>query len=149
MIGKDSTDEKIIRLLSQDTRQSSRKLAKQLKISASTVRSRLRRLVINDNLHFIIAIDPFKAGLPVIAQILLDVRQDRIEQTLELLVKCPEINYVSSTTGRFDIIIFGCFASHHDLANFLQNQLGKMEGVRDSETLISLDIKKGMFVPIA
>jgi DNA-binding Lrp family transcriptional regulator len=148
MIGKDTTDEKIIRLLSKDTRQSSRKLAKQLKVSASTVRSRLRRLVKNDYLHFIIAIDPFKAGLPVIAQILLDVRQDKIQQTLEALVNFPEINYVSSTTGRFDVIIFGCFASHHDLAIFLQNQLGRMEGVRDSETLICLDIKKGQFVPI-
>jgi Lrp/AsnC family transcriptional regulator, regulator for asnA, asnC and gidA len=148
MIGKDLTDENIIKLLSKDTRQSSRKLAKQLNISASTVRSRLRRLIRNNYLHFIIAVDPFKAGFPVIAQILLDVRQDKIEQTLESLVTFPEISYVSSTTGRFDIIIFGCFVSHQDLATFLQNKLGKMEGVRDSETLICLDIKKGQFVPV-
>jgi Lrp/AsnC family transcriptional regulator, regulator for asnA, asnC and gidA len=148
MIGKDSIDEKIIRLLSKNARQSSLELAKQLHISASTVRSRLRRLIRNETLHFIIAVDPFKAGLPVIAQILLDVEQDKIEQTLEKLVTFPEISYVSSTTGRFDIIVFAWFASHHDLAIFLQNQLGKMEGVRDSETLICLDIKKGQFLPV-
>jgi len=148
MIGKDSIDEQLIRLLGKDARQSSRKLAKHLNISASTVRSRLRRLIRSEKLHFIIAVDPFKAGLRVIAQILLDVEQAKIEKTLETLVKFPEISYVSSTTGRFDIIIFACFASHHDLAMFLQNQLGKMEGVRDSETLICLDIKKGQFVPV-
>jgi DNA-binding Lrp family transcriptional regulator len=148
IFGKDSTDEKIIRLLSKDSRQSSRKLSKQLKISASTIRSRLKKLIRNENLQFIIAIDPFKVGLPVVAHILLDVEQDKITQTLEVLVKFPEINYVSATSGRFDIIVFACFVSHHELAQFLQNQLGKLEGVRDSETLICLDIRKGQYLPI-
>jgi Lrp/AsnC family transcriptional regulator, regulator for asnA, asnC and gidA len=148
MIGKDSIDEKIIRLLSKDARQSSQKLAKQLNLSASTVRSRLSKLTRNGNLRYIVAIDPFKAGLPVVAQILVDVEQNKIEQTLEMLINCAEINYVASTTGNFDIILFGCFASHHDLAVFLQKKLGKMEGVRDSQTLISLDIRKGQFTPV-
>jgi Lrp/AsnC family transcriptional regulator, regulator for asnA, asnC and gidA len=148
MLGKKSIDEQLIKLLSQDTRQSSQKLAKQLNISPSTVRSRLRRLVKNENLHFIIAVDPVKAGLSVIVQILLDVEQDKIGQTLDALMDLDEVNYVSATSGRFDIIVYACFSSHRDLAGFLQNQLGKMEGVRDCETLICLDIKKGRFIPI-
>jgi Lrp/AsnC family transcriptional regulator, regulator for asnA, asnC and gidA len=148
MFAKDSLDEQLIKLLSQDTRQSSQKLAKQLHISASTVRSRLRRLLKNENLHFIVAFDPFKAGLSVLVQILLDVEQNKIEQTLESLVALPEVSYVSATSGRFDIIVFAYFPSHQDLANFLQNRLGRMEGVRDTETLICLDIKKGRFIPV-
>jgi Lrp/AsnC family transcriptional regulator, regulator for asnA, asnC and gidA len=148
MLGKKSIDEQLIKLLSQDTRQSSQKLAKKLNVSPSTVRSRLRRLVKNENLHFIIAVDPIKAGLSVIVQILLDVEQDKIGQTLDALMDLDEVNYVSATSGRFDIIVYACFPSHHVLASFLQNQLGKMEGVRDCETLICLDIKKGRFIPI-
>jgi Lrp/AsnC family transcriptional regulator, regulator for asnA, asnC and gidA len=148
MIGKDEIDDKIIRLLSKDARQSSQKMAKELNLSASTVRSRVNRLIHNGNLRFIIAIDPFKAGLPVVAQILVDVEQNKIEQALEILVQFPEISYVASTTGHFDIILFACFASHHDLATFLQKRLGKMDGIRDSQTLISLDIKKGHFTPL-
>jgi Lrp/AsnC family transcriptional regulator, regulator for asnA, asnC and gidA len=148
MFAKDSIDERLIKLLSQDTRQSSQKLAKQLRVSPSTVRSRLRRLVRNENLHFIIAVDPSKAGLSVVVQILLDVEQDKIGKTLDALILLPEVNYVSATSGRFDIVVYACFPSHSDLASFLQNQLGKMEGVRDCETLICLDIKKGRFIPI-
>ena len=136
MFGKDSIDKKIVELLNKDMRQSSQTLGKQLRISASTVRSRLRKLIKNEDLHFVLAMDPFKAGFPVVAHILWDVEQDKITQTLEELVKFSEVTYVSATTGRFDIIVFASFASHHDLAVFLQKQLGKLEGVRDSETLI-------------
>jgi Lrp/AsnC family transcriptional regulator for asnA, asnC and gidA len=148
MFGSDSLDEQLIRLLSQDTRQSSQKLAKQLNVSASTVRNRLRRLIKNENVHFVVAIDPFKVGLHVVVQILLDVEQNKIEQALESLVILPEVTYVSAASGRFNIVIYACFSSHRALANFLQNQLGKIAGVRDCETLICLDIKKGRFVPI-
>jgi DNA-binding Lrp family transcriptional regulator len=148
MFAKDSLDEQLIKLLSQDTRQSSQKLAKQLHVSASTVRNRLRRLIRNENLHFIVAIDPFKVGLQVVVQILLDVEQDKIAQTLESLVILPEVSYVSAVSGRFNIIMYACFPSHLALASFMQNQLGKIAGVRDCETLICLEIKKGRFIPI-
>ena len=148
MFAQDPLDEQLIKLLSKDTRQSSQKLAKKLHVCASTVRNRLRKLIASGYLHFVVAVDPFKAGLQVVVQILLDVEQNKINDTLNYLVTLPEVSYVSSASGRFNIVVYAFFPSHSALANFLQNQLGTVAGVRDCETLICLEIKKGRFVPI-
>ena len=145
----DSIDKQIVKLLGQDARQNSDSLAEQLNLSAATVRRRLRRLIRNKSLRIVGTVDPTSFGLPVAAVITLDVSHDKLASAMEGLASQPEITWVSNTTGRFDIIAFGRFASTDSLSKFLTDQLSKMEGVRNSETFLCLDVKKGLFVVLS
>ncbi len=144
----DSVDEQLIRLLGQDARQSSESLAKQLNLSSATVRRRLRKLIRSDLLHIVGVVDPVRFTFPLAAVIALDVAHDKLESAMELLVNQPEIKWVSSTTGRFDIVAMARFHSTDNLSEFLTKQLAQMEWVKDSETFICLDVRKGRYVPL-
>jgi len=139
----DSIDEQLARLLGQDARQNSETLAKQLKLSSATVRRRLRKLIRDDLLHIVGVVDPTKFGFPVAVVMTLHVAQDKLESAMEVLTKQPEIRWVSTTTGRFDIIALAWFRSTNHLSEFMTKELAQLEGLKDSETFICLDVKKG------
>ena len=141
----DSIDKQLVRLLGQDARQNSETLAKQLNVSAATVRRKLRKLIRSDMLHIVGLVDPNKFGFPLAVIIALDVAHDKLESASEVLVKRPEIKWVSSTTGRFDIIALARFPSTESLSDFMIKELTQMEGVKNSETFICLGVKKGCY----
>ncbi len=143
----DSIDEQLVRLLGQDARQNSETLAKQLKLSSATVRRRLRKLFRSDLLHIVGVIDPTKFGFPVAVVITLDVAHNKLESAMEALAKRPEVLWLSITTGRFDIIALAGFRSTNGLSEFVTKELAQLEGVRNSETFVCLDVKKGHYVP--
>ena len=142
----DSIDEQIIRLLGQDARQNSETLAKQLKLSSATVRRRLRKLIHSGVLQIVGVVDPNNFGLPMAAVITLDVAHDKLESAMEALAKRPEVRWISATTGRFDIILIARFRSTDGLSDFITKELAQLEGVKDSETFICLDVKKGRYI---
>ena len=140
----DSVDEQIVRLLGQDARQNSKTLAKQLNLSAATVRRRLRKLIRSDLLRIVGVVDPTSFGFPLIAVITLDVAHDKIKLALEALSKRPEVRFVSTITGQYDVIAIARFRSTELLSEFVTKEMGKLEGVKDSETFICLEVKKGL-----
>ena len=144
----DSTDAQLIRILGQNGRLNSEILAKQPHISSATVRRRLRKLIRSNSLRIVGAVDPSQFGLPLAAVINLDVSNDRLESAMEMLVNHPEIRWVSSATGRYDIIAFGRFPSTDSLSEFLTKQLSQIEGLSNSETFVCLDVRKGRFVSL-
>ncbi len=143
----DSIDEQLVRLLGQDAWQNSETLAKQLKLSSATVRRRLRKLIRDELLHIVGVIDPTKFGFPVAVVITINVAHDKLELVVEALAKRPDILWVSTTTGRFDVIALAGFRSTNRLSEFVTKELAQLEGVKDSETFVCLDVKKGRYVP--
>ena len=142
----DSTDGRIARLLGQNARQNSEALAKQLNLSSATVRRRLRKLIREDVIHIVAVADPIKLGFPVAVVMTLNVAHDKIESTMEMLAKRPEIRWVSATTGRFDIIALARLHSNNDLSEFMTKVLAQLKGLKESETFLCLDIKKGRYI---
>ena len=138
----DSLDEQIVRLLGQNARQNSETLAKQLNLSSATVRRRLRKLIHSDLLRIVGVVDPASFGFPIIAVITLDAAHDKVELAIEELSKRPEVRFVSTITGRYDIIVIARFRSTDCLSKFLTKELPKLEGISDSETFICLQVKK-------
>jgi DNA-binding Lrp family transcriptional regulator len=144
----DSIDKQLIMLMGQDARQSSETLARQLNLSAATVRRRLRRLTKNDLLRIVGIADPAEFGLALGVVINLDVEQIKLESVMEALINRKEIKWAATTTGRFDITAIGRFESTEHLSSFLTKDLTKMEGVKDIETLITLDVRKGRYTSL-
>lgn len=141
----DSIDKQLVRLMGQDAGQNSEALAGKLDISAASVRRRIRRLIKNDLLRIVGIADPAELGFALGVVINLDVEQNKLESVIEWLINRTEIKWTATTTGRFDIIAIGRFETTGHLSNFLTKDLTELEGIKDTETLISLDVRKGRY----
>lgn len=137
----DSLDVRLIKLLQEDAGKSSDVLAKQLKVSAATIRRRIRRLLKSNVIRIGAVVDPGKVGLPLAAVIAIDVAHDKLDSAIQKLTNRPEVIWVSTTTGRFDIILLARFSSTDGLSKFVQSEMAKIEGVRDSETFVCLHME--------
>jgi Lrp/AsnC family transcriptional regulator for asnA, asnC and gidA len=143
MTKPDTLDIKIAQIIGRDAKQSSDAIAKQLNVNSATVRRRLKNLIDNGYIHIVGVVDPVDFGLPVAAIFSLDVDNDKVEAVMSLLNEQPEIRWTATTTGRYDIFAIGRFGSMNDLSEFLSNKLGHVEGLRNAETSICLNVEKG------
>ena len=142
----DLSDKKLIELLMEDAQQSSETLGKRLKVSSATVRRRTKKLIQNGVLRIMAVTDPSKVGAPLAVVIAFDVVHEKLDSITKSLANRPEVRWVSTTTGRFDLIIIARFGSTEELANFTQKELPKLEGIRDSETFVCLHVEKALYL---
>ncbi len=138
MVNVDSVDKRLIRLLQEDAGRSSAVLARRLKVSPATVRRRTSRLIKNQVIRIGAVADPKKVGLPLAAIMAIDVVNGKLDSVFRTLTSKPEVIWVSTTTGRFDVIAMVRFPSIDELARFVQSELSEVDGIRDSETFICL-----------
>jgi DNA-binding Lrp family transcriptional regulator len=143
VMNKESIDQQLVKLLGQDARQSAEQLAKKLNINAATVRRKIKRLIQNGSLHIVGVVDPVHFGLPLGAVITLGVVPNKLESTLEEINEQPEIKWVVTTTGPYDIIAGARFSSLDALSEFNSEVLAKLDGIKNSEMFIILNNKKG------
>lgn len=139
----DQIDKRIIELLLEDAHQSAEKLAKQLFIGAATARRRLKRLLARGALRIIAIPNPRDFGLPIVVVIALKVDREKMNEVLKTLSQRPRCYWVTTTTGRFDILTIEWFDSTDALSDFMQNEIAGIPGIRDTETFISLAVQKG------
>lgn len=144
----DSIDKQLLVLMGKDARQSSEELARHLNVSAATIRRRLRRLIKNGVLRIVGVADPAMVGQGLGVVINLDVEHRQVNAVMEWLIERTEIKWAATTTGRFDIIAIARFESTDHLARFFTEDLTSLEGIKDTETLVSLDVKKGRYTSL-
>ena len=140
----DLLDTQLIDLLMQNAYVSSAALAKQLNVSSSTVRRRVKSLLEQGIIRIIAVPDPSKVGLPVVAFISLEVSHDKINSVLKALSKFPHVAWVGATSGRFNVRSVWWLNSTEELYRFMESEIGKIDGIMRSETSICLQIEKGM-----
>ena len=134
----DPIDQKIIELLFEDARQSSDALANTIGVDSSTIRRRINKLIKKGALTFTININPVHIGLPVIIVLALDVVPERLSEVEKILRSRKEVRMITPTIGRFDIMAIVWFASNESIHSFIEGVIGKLEGIRNTETFICL-----------
>ncbi len=140
----DDLDRKIIELLQINGRAANARIARDVGVSEGTVRRRLRRLVQDEIIRVVAVPDPEKMGLSTVALIGIQADPDKLDDVAEQLATLPETQYVSLTTGSFDLFIWVALPSSEELGNFLRHKVGVINGVRRTETFVSLVmVKKG------
>ncbi len=72
----------------------------------------------------------------------LRVDLSELDATAAALAAHRELRYVGISTGEFDILLEGVFASQQDLRRFLTECIGRLRGVRDSRTFVVLHAVK-------
>ncbi len=139
----DSLDRMILNVLQEDGRASYSEIARRLKVPESTVRLRVKKLVDRGVIRkFAALINPFKAGYSIVAFIAVDVEPSRVKKAAEELEKLPEVDVLGIATGAHDILMQVTVRDLHELENFLIEKLGKVEGIRSTETSILTSVRK-------
>ena len=144
----DELDRKIVSILQQDGRASNAKIARQLGVSEGTIRRRLKRLIQDEAIQVLALPDPAKMGFATEAVVALQVDPGKLAAVAEELARAPETQYVSVTTGAFDIFAWVVLPSPEKLHSFLLATIGSIPGVRRSETFVTLSVNKRSLVPL-
>jgi Lrp/AsnC family transcriptional regulator for asnA, asnC and gidA len=145
----DELDKNIIGILQIDGRESNAKIARQLGVSEGTIRRRLKRLIDDQAIQVTALPEPSKLGLNTEAIIGLQVEPGKLEEVAAELGTVPQTLSVSVTTGAFDIFAWVAVKTQEELHSFLLGVVGKIAGVRRSETFVSLGVNKRWFAPKA
>ncbi|MEH7827483.1 Lrp/AsnC family transcriptional regulator [Gemmobacter denitrificans] len=137
----DDLDRNIISLLGADARMSVATLARRMKVARSTVQARLERLETTG----VIAGYTLKLGEGarqgrLRASVLLTIEPRAQAAILTRLKSIAEIERVSTTSGRYDLLLQVAAPSTTVLDQVL-DQIGALTGVISSESLIHLSTK--------
>ena len=138
----DNLNERIIDILQSDGRASNASIARSLGVSEGTIRRRLNMLIEEDIVNVNVSLNPGKLGFFTKAIIGVQVDPDKIDLVSEGLAKLEEIDWVSVTTGSFDIFAWVTLESAEKLGVFLKTRVGTISGVRKTETFICLSMRK-------
>lgn len=118
-------------------------------MSEGTVRRRVTRLLQEGSIRVVAFAEPEQLGYHTSAFIGLQVDPARVEAVADRLAQLSETEHVSITTGTYDIFTWVNLASSVALAEFLHTKVGTVEGVRHTETFVSLQTKKRATGPMA
>ena len=138
----DLLDKDLISLLQQDANQTSEKLAEQLSVSPSTVRRRMSELIKHGVVRIVAIPEPAQIGLPLIAIVAFQIFHEKINSFLQALSSRNDVKCLYVTSGRFDVMALMWFSSAEQLYSFMESEVGKLEGVKATETFVCLHVEK-------
>jgi len=138
----DELDQKIIKQLNEDARQSYREIARDLNVSLSTISARIKKMEEEDIIErYIPVINHEKVGYTITAIINIKISHGKLMEVQEKISKDPHISAVYDITGEWDSIIIAHFKDRRDLNGFIKGVL-TMQDVERTNTQIVLNIVK-------
>lgn len=143
MLELDDLDMKLITEVQDKGFRAHSELARSLGVSKSTATRRLRRLIDHGVVRIVAAVDADMIGLSTAALIGLNVVPKHLDSILGLLEKKPQVHMLVTVAGRYDIVAIIAVGSSKELAQFVKNEIATIDGIRASETLFALEIRKG------
>ena len=138
----DSTDYDILRVLSEDSRKSNRKLGDELEKSPTTIGKRIEELIEGKILkNFTIEIDYEKLGYDIIALVELNISQGKMLEVENDIAKNPHIFGVYDVTGKYDALILARFKTRKELSEMVKN-INSKPYVENTNTHLILNVIK-------
>lgn len=131
----------IIELLQEDGRQSYAAIAKAVGLSEAAVRQRVQRLLDADVMQIVAVTDPLQVGFSRQAMIGIRVSGDLLAVG-DALTAMPEVDYVVTTAGSFDILAEVVCEDDDHLLDLLNQQIRILPGVTSTETFVYLKLNK-------
>ena len=141
----DETDEKILKNLLVDARQSARQLALKLGMSTVTVLSRIKKLEKAKIIRGYTAIvDHEKIGYSLTAIIEIIAKNDKVIDIEEEIAKFENVCGVYDITGSTDTIIIAKFKERKELSKFVK-EIATIPNVENTITHVVLNTAKEDF----
>ncbi|MCS7114367.1 MAG: Lrp/AsnC family transcriptional regulator [Nitrososphaerota archaeon] len=140
----DKTDLAILKFLQEDASMPFTEIARQLKISESTVRKRVEKLKREGVIKkFTVIIEPSKIGLNTVAIVGVDVDPSKLLEASQKLCEIPEAKYVATSTGDHMIMTEIWTKDGRELTKIISEKIGTIEGVKKICPAIVLEMLKG------
>ncbi|MDV7271534.1 Lrp/AsnC family transcriptional regulator [Thioclava sp. A2] len=137
----DDLDRAILGLLSGDARISLAVMARRLKVARSTIQARLERLETSGVIAgYTVKLGEAARAGRLRATVLLEIDLKAQPAILGKLKSIPEIERISTTSGRVDLLLQVAANSTPQLDKVL-DEVGALPGVQNSESLIHLTTK--------
>ncbi|MBD2704362.1 Lrp/AsnC family transcriptional regulator [Spirosoma sp. BT702] len=138
----DDLDFAILSCLQKDGRMSFTEIAERLNVSVGTARTRLNRLIDDGIISIIGRVDPDKVGFGAYAHIAVYVRPATLkEQVAETISQLPEVSFLASTSGEYDLEVDVMCQSNSHLVQFV-NDISVIEGVYQTKTTLYFKVYK-------
>ena len=139
--GVDEVDRLIVEQLQQDGRRSFGRIGEAVGLSETGARKRVQRLVDDGTIKIVATISPEALGAKLRATLGLHTTGDMVA-VAEAVAAVPEIDYVVTTVGSFDVLAeVQCEDEAHLLA-ILNRSIRAIAGVVRVETLVHLRVHK-------
>ena len=137
-------DQKIIKYLQKNGRESFTKISEEIGVPASTVRDRTNRLVENGTLRIVAVLNPLKVGQQVMANIGVKLSGGNHRTVANEIAKFEEVSYLVICAGSFDLLVEAICRDNTHLLEFTSTLQG-IPGVLSTETFIYYTIVKEIF----
>jgi Lrp/AsnC family transcriptional regulator for asnA, asnC and gidA len=141
----DKVDTSICDLLRSDGRRTNTDLARELNVSESLVRRKLKRLIDFGFLRIVAAANPRKLGFELDVWGALNVAPGKSASVIEGLHSLESVRYVAVVSGSYDIFFEALFRVQNELYEFLTQTLGKIDGITSVQTWHILRVEKRNF----
>jgi len=142
----DKTDLKIVNLLIEDGRKSASEIARQIgEVSERAVRYRIERMIEEDVIRLSAVVRPEALGLPIRADVWLEVESDRIREVAQIMAGYENVTYVACSIGENDISIQVVAKDTDEVYQFVTETIRKVPGVRRTTTSIVPLILKDVY----
>ena len=138
----DEIDRRVIKILQVDGQHPNTEIARELKVSETTIRKRVAQLVSRGLINIVAVPTPRAAGMNMSAIIGISVTLPKLKEISEELKSLREVRYVGLSTGRYDIIVEAFFFDQQHFLDFISSRLSRMDGITSLETSMILDIVK-------
>ena len=149
----DKIDRNIVRILQRDARVSFTALAKQVGLSTTPCKERVRRLERDGVIqHYQAVLDPraLDRGLVVFVQIRLNrTSQDIFEEFTARALDLPEVQECYLVSGNFDYLIKARVANMGAYRELLGDTLLTLPGVQESTSYVVMEqVKETLKIPV-
>lgn len=140
----DEISKTIIELLQQDGRKSYASIALLVGLSEAAVRQRVQRMLEADVMQIVAVTDPLQIGFQRQAMVGLRVEGD-MTPVAEALSAMPEVSYVVTTAGSFDVLAEVVCEDDEHLLELLTRRIRPLAGVTVTETFVYLKLNKQLY----
>jgi Lrp/AsnC family transcriptional regulator for asnA, asnC and gidA len=131
MVEVDGVDLKILTMLQEDGRRPFTEIARNLKLSESTIRKRVQSLEEKGVIkQFTVEITPSKIGINTVAIVGVDVDPTKLLVAAQKLCEIEEIRSVATSTGDHMIMTEIWSKDGRELTRILSDRIGTIEGIR-------------------
>ncbi|GAB4468757.1 MAG: Lrp/AsnC family transcriptional regulator [Anaerolineales bacterium] len=141
----DIVDKKIVDLLIEDGRLNCSEIARRLGISERSVRYRLDKLIEREIIHVRAVVNPKKLGYGVVADVMLEVESDCIQEVAHKMAEYSCVSYVAYAIGETDVSVQIIARNNDEVYQFVTEVIGKTPGVRKTVTSIVPSVLKDVY----
>lgn len=142
----DKTDQKIITLLQENSKLSSRKIAKKTLIPITTVYNRIKKLEQEGIIKkYSIVLDEEKMGKILTAYVLMhyDIsvwgKESTKKELKKQLLSLPSVEEVKYIVGRYDILLKARLSNMGELNHIILEKTRRIPGIGQTETFFVLE----------